>query len=350
MEVGMIRVGVIGATGYAGSQLVALLAAHPQVEITYLASHSYSGKSFGEIYPSLALLCNLTLQQEDIDQAAELCDVLFLALPHGMASSKVSSDLLARCIVIDLGADYRLKDLATYESWYQCEHPSSHLLAQSVYGLPELHRTAIRGANLIANPGCYTTASILTLAPLVGAQLIDPHSIIIDSASGVSGAGRSEKVDFLYCEANENYKAYGVTNHRHTPEIEQELSLLGGENLLVQFTPHLVPMNRGILSTCYATLKEGVTEAQVASAYHSYYDSEPFVRLMEDRLPETRFVRSTNLCAIGWRVDTRTGRVLAFGAIDNLIKGASGQAVQNMNIRCNLDERAGLSDSVASPL
>lgn len=346
----MITAGVIGATGYAGSQLVALLASHPEVAITYLASHSYSGCTFGEIYPSLKAICDLPLQQEEIERAAELCDVLFLALPHGMASSKVTEEILAQCVVIDLGADYRLSDSSVYEAWYKTHHPSTHLLAQSVYGLCELHREAIKGAQLIANPGCYTTCSILTLAPLLAKGLVDPASIIIDSASGTSGAGRSEKVDFLFCEVNENYKAYGVATHRHTPEIEQELSRCLGDEVVVQFTPHLVPMNRGILSTCYANLKAGVGEAEIAAAYEAFYHDEPFVHLLGSALPETRFVRSTNVCAIGWRVDGRTGRVIALGAIDNLVKGAAGQAIQNMNIRFGIEETAGLTTAVASPL
>lgn len=346
----MITAGVIGATGYAGSQLVALLSAHPQVRLAYVASHSYVGKRFGEVYPSLFPIGDLILQEEDIEEASHVCDVLFVALPHGMASHKISEEILSRCVVIDLGADFRLSDRAVYESWYQCDHPSSHLLTESVYGLCELHRRAIKGARLIANPGCYTTCSILALAPLVGTGLVDPTSLIIDSASGTSGAGRSEKIGSLFCEVNENYKAYGVTNHRHTPEIEQELSLQNGAPLVVQFTPHLVPMNRGILSTCYANLKAGVGEDEVKAAYEEYYGDEPFIRLMGSDLPETRFVRATNVCAIGWKVDERTKRVVAISAIDNLVKGAAGQAVQNMNIRFALGETTGLATSVASPL
>jgi N-acetyl-gamma-glutamyl-phosphate reductase len=345
----MLTVGVIGATGYAGSQLVALLAQHPEVSLEYLASHSYHGQRFGEIYPSLIQSCNLELQEEDVEQAAKACDVLFLALPHGMASSKVNQSILDQCVVIDLGADYRLADVATYSQWYQTEHPSSDLLSQSVYGLCELHREAIREASLIANPGCYPTSATLTIAPLLAANLIDPSTLIIDSASGTSGAGRSAKIGSLFCEVNENYKAYGVTDHRHTPEIEQELSAILGSPLVVQFTPHLVPMNRGILSTCYAKLLEGVGEKEIAEAYHDYYRDEPFIRLMDSHLPETRFVSGTNVCAIGWRVDERTGRVIALGAIDNLIKGASGQAVQNMNIRFGFEETMGLPVAVATP-
>ncbi|HZJ87856.1 MAG TPA: N-acetyl-gamma-glutamyl-phosphate reductase [Sphaerochaeta sp.] len=345
----MISVGVIGATGYAGAQLTALLAAHPHVNLTYLASHSYSGRRFSEIYPSLAGRCDLLLQEEDIEVAADACDLLFLALPHGMASEKVNAAILNRCVVIDLGADYRLDDVEVYQRWYETAHPSAELLDQSVYGLCELYREKIKTAQLIANPGCYTTAAILTLAPLVGKGLVDPTSLIIDSASGTSGAGRAAKTATLFCEVNENFKAYGVTDHRHTPEIEQELSKQNKEPLVVQFTPHLVPMNRGILSTCYANLKEGVSGEDIASAYRGYYEDEPFIRLLGSSLPETRFVSNTNLCSIGWKVDERTNRVIAIGAIDNLVKGASGQAVQNMNIRFGFDETAGLPTSVESP-
>lgn len=346
----MLHVGVIGATGYAGSQLVALIANHPLVEITYLASHSYAGKRFSDIYPSLFSSCDLLLEEEDIEEASKRCSVLFLALPHAMASKLVTPAILERCIIIDLGADYRLSDASVYENWYKTTHFSKELLGQAVYGLCELKREQIAKANLIANPGCYTTTSILTLAPLIAKQLVDPTSLIIDAASGVSGAGRSEKIDSLFCECNESYKAYGVTNHRHTPEIEQELGLLNQAPLLVQFTPHLVPMNRGILATCYANLKEGVGEEDIAKAYQEFYANERFVRLLGSTLPETRFVRNTNTCAIGWKVDKRTNRVIAIGAIDNLIKGAAGQAVQNMNIRCNLGETTGLPSTVASPL
>ena len=346
----MIRAGVIGATGYAGSVLVTLLVGHPEVELVYLASHSYANKPYSEIYPSMSGHCDLILQEEDIEEASKGCDVLFLALPHTLASQKVTQEILERCVIIDLGADYRLKDLDTYEAWYQCTHYSKELIDQAVYGLSEHYRSEIQKTNLIANPGCYTTCSIMTLAPLVAEGLIDPHSIIIDSASGVTGAGRAEKTANLYCEVNESFKAYGVTNHRHTVEIEQELSLLNKEPLLVQFTPHLVPMNRGILSTCYANLKEGVGEKEITDAYEKWYKGEVFVRLMGSLLPETRYVHSTNTIAIGWKVDPRTKRVIALGAIDNLLKGASGQAVQNMNIRFGIEESLGLAKWIANPL
>lgn len=346
----MVTAGVIGSTGYAGAILVSLLASHPQVSLAYLASHSYVGKRFSSIYPSMEGTCDLVLEEEDLQKASKLCSVLFLALPHGLASKLVTDEILDRCVIIDLGADYRLSDASVYTKWYKCEHESQHLLQKAVYGLSELKRNAIAKSNLIANPGCYTTCSILTLAPLVAENLIDTKTIIIDSASGVTGAGRVERTDSLFCECNESFKAYGVTNHRHTPEIEQELSELAGQQLIVQFTPHLVPMNRGILSTCYANLREGVGEEEIGSAYAKWYAKEPFIRLMGSNLPETRFVKNTNTTAIGWKIDPRTRRVIAIGALDNLVKGAAGQAVQNMNIRFGFAENSGLATSVANPL
>ena len=346
----MITAGVIGSTGYAGAQLVSLLANHPHVSLTYLASHSYVGKRFSSIYPSMEGTCDLVMEEEDLEKASKVCSVLFLALPHGLASKLVTKEILSRCVIIDLGADYRLSDASVYEMWYKSEHDSTDLLKEAVYGLSELKRNSISKTNLIANPGCYTTCSILSLAPLVAEGLIDTKTIIIDSASGVTGAGRVERTDSLFCECNESFKAYGVTNHRHTPEIEQELSLLAKAQIIVQFTPHLVPMNRGILSTCYANLKDGVDEEQVGKAFAKWYGNEHFIRLMGANLPETRFVKNTNVTAIGWKVDPRTKRVIVIGAIDNLIKGAGGQAVQNMNIRFGFAENAGLATSVVNPL
>ncbi|HHT80286.1 MAG TPA: N-acetyl-gamma-glutamyl-phosphate reductase [Spirochaetales bacterium] len=346
----MVKAGVIGSTGYAGAQLVSLLANHPHISLTYLGSHSYVGKRFSSIYPSMQGSCDLVLEEEDIEGASRRCSVLFLALPHGMASKLVTKEILERCVIIDLGADYRLSDVSVYTQWYKSEHTSQHLLQEAVYGLSELKRPLIAKANLIANPGCYTTCSILTLAPLVAENLIERTSIIIDSVSGVTGAGRVERTDSLFCECNESFKAYGVTDHRHTPEIEQELSALAGQKTVVQFTPHLAPMNRGILSTCYANLKDGVGEDEIGAAYAKWYAEESFIRLMGTSLPETRFVKNTNTTAIGWKVDPRTRRVIAIGALDNLIKGAGGQAVQNMNIRFGFAENAGLASTVVNPL
>ncbi|MGN0905843.1 MAG: N-acetyl-gamma-glutamyl-phosphate reductase [Bullifex sp.] len=337
----MIKAGIIGATGYAGSELVRILSSHPDTVITYLGSHSYAGKKYSDIYPFFTGICDMVLSEDSVDKAAEECNVLFLALPHGIASSVVNENILSKCFVIDLGADYRLHDADVYETWYKTEHKSKELLKSAVYGLPELHREEIKNTRLVANPGCYTTCSILTLYPLVRKGLIDISSIVIDAKSGTSGAGRGEKTANLFCEVNESIKAYSVAGHRHTPEIEQELSLASGDSIILDFTPHLVPMQRGILATCYAKLKDGVSADDVSRAYHEAYDGEYFIRLAS-YLPETRFVRNTNRVDIAWKINSRTGRITALGAIDNLVKGAAGQAVQNMNILFGLAETAGL--------
>lgn len=336
----MVKATVLGSTGYAGAELVRILSGHPDAEIVYLASHSYAGKKFSDIYPGMRSVCDMTLSDDDISKAAENADVLFMALPAGIASEAVTPELLEKCVVIDLGADFRLHDAKVYEAWYKKEHKHPELLDEAVYGLPEIHRESIKGKKLIANPGCYTTCTILTLYPLIKAGLIDTSTIVIDAKSGTSGAGRGEKLGSMFCEVNESIKAYGVTNHRHTPEIEQELSLASGEDIVLQFTPHLVPMNRGILSCCYAKLKKGVSEEDVRSAYGMYSD-EPFIRVSDD-LPETKYVKGTNMVDISFRIDGRTGNIIAIGAIDNLVKGAAGQAVQNMNIAFGLDETEGL--------
>ena len=338
----MVKAAVIGATGYAGSELVRILSSHKEVELTYLASHSYQGKKFSDIYPFFYSSVDLTLEEDAMEKAAKESDVIFLSLPHGLASSQVTEDLIKDKVVIDLGADFRLKEKGIYESWYKCTHHSPHLLQKAVYGLPEIHRSEIKSAHLIANPGCYTTCSILTLYPLVKHSLIENESIIIDAKSGTSGAGRSEKSENLFCEVNESIKAYGVASHRHTPEIEQELSAAALSSFHLTFTPHLVPMQRGILSTCYASLKSGVTPSDIDNAYKECYEDEPFVRLTP-YFPQTRFVRGTNYCDISYAIDERTNRIIAIGAIDNLVKGAAGQAVENMNIAFGFCESEGLS-------
>ena len=342
----MIKAAVLGATGYAGAELVRLLSSHPDVEMTYLASHSYAGKKFSDIYPGLRSVVDIVLSEDDINAAADAADVVFLALPAGLAAKTVTAGILAKTKIIDLGADFRLHDKNVYEQWYKKEHNAEDLLKEAVYGLPEIHRKDIAGKRLVANPGCYTTCSILTLYPLVKNNLIDMDMIVIDAASGTTGAGRGEKVTSLFCEVDESIKAYGVTDHRHTPEIEQELSQAAGHPLLVQFTPHLVPMNRGILATCYAKLKDGVEEIDVEKAY-SMYEGEKFIRLVPTP-PETRYVKGSNTVDIGYRIDPRTRNIVAMGALDNLVKGAAGQAMQNMNILFSLDEAEGLSVSSAS--
>lgn len=344
----MVKAAILGATGYAGAELVHILSGHPDTELVYLASHSYAGKKFSDIYPGMKGVCDQELREDDIKKAAENADVIFLSLPAGLASGIVTDEILEKSAVIDLGADFRLHDKETYETWYKTEHHSPSLLEKAVYGLPEIHREAIKGKRLIANPGCYTTCSIMTLYPLVKAGLVKTDGIVIDAKSGTSGAGRGEKLGSLFCEVNESIKAYGVTTHRHTPEIEQELSEAAGKNIVLQFTPHLVPMNRGILSVCYAKLEKDVTEEDVRNAY-SVYEGEPFVRLL-DTLPETRYVKGTNLVDISWCIDKRTGNIIAMGAIDNLVKGAAGQAVQNMNIVFGLEETEGLKRGASCPL
>ncbi len=337
----MVKVGIIGATGYAGSELVRILSQHKDAELVYLASHSYAGKKFSDIYPYYKNIVDLTLEEDNLDKAADKADVVFIALPHGIASKVVNEDILSRCKIIDLGADFRIHDKEVYEKWYKVEHFGEDILKEAVYGLPEIHRDEIRKARLVANPGCYTTCSILTLYPLLKNHLIEEDSIVIDAKSGTSGAGRGEKVANLFCEVNESIKAYGVTTHRHTPEIEQELSLAALSSITIDFTPHLIPMQRGILATCYGKLKAGATEEDVKRAYSDAYSSEPFIRLL-DTLPETRFVRGSNYVDISYKINSRTGRIIAVGAIDNLVKGAAGQAVENMNILFDLDEREGL--------
>ena len=349
----MIKAGIIGASGYTGQELYRILSSHPEVTIEVITSRTYAGKTPGSVYGNLygtsphsngnADLSKTVFSSSSITEAAEKCDVLFLALPHGLASHQVTPDLLTKTQIIDLGADYRLKSLSTYETWYKTEHGSPDLLPEAVYGLCELFRENIKHTRIIANPGCYTTCSILTLAPLLKAGLINPAAIIIDAKSGVSGAGRAAKTGTLYAECNESVKAYGVASHRRTPEIEEQLSILAGSDITLTFTPHLIPMNRGILVTAYASPKPGITEQDIAGAYHKAYDNEYFIRLLPNGVfPETRWVKGSNFCDIGFKLDSRTNRLIMGGAIDNLVKGASGQAVQNMNIMFGLPEQTGI--------
>jgi N-acetyl-gamma-glutamyl-phosphate reductase, common form len=337
----MIKAAIIGATGYAGAMLTSLLSAHPEVELTSLTSHSYSGKPFSSIYPAFRGVVDNVLEEDNARAVSEKADVLFFCLPAGLASDAVDEEMLKKCRVIDLGADFRFSDVNTYKEWYKKDHGHPELLEKAVYGLPEIHRSEIKGAALIGNPGCYTTCSILALYPLVKEHLIVTDSIIIDAKSGVSGAGRSEKIGSLFCECNESIKPYGIKSHRHTPEIEKELALASGEAMTLQFTPHLVPMERGILSCCYAKAKKGVTKEEIDAAYKKCYGDEYFIRIL-DSAPETRFVKGSNSVDIYPVLDERTGNVMAFSALDNLVKGAAGQAVQNMNILFDLDEKTGL--------
>ena len=352
----MLTVGVVGATGYAGAELMRLLCRHPQVQKILAGSHRYVGDPYSAVYPNFSKIHDAPCQESDIAELAKECDVLYLSLPHGIASRQVTPEVLSQCVVIDLGADFRLKDQQVYESWYHTSHGSPELLSQAVYGLSEIHRSSIRHAKLIANPGCYTTCSILTAYPLIAEGLIDPDTLIIDAKSGVSGAGRSEKLGSLFCECNESLKPYGVTTHRHTPEIEQELSLAQsesaeGKDLIVSFTPHLVPMNRGILATLYASVVPGTTLDDIVAAYRKWYADQQFIRILSPgSFPETRWVKGSNYCDIGFTIDERTGRIVACGALDNVVKGAAGQAVQNMNIVFDFEESSGLDAVPAFPL
>ncbi|AEC02972.1 N-acetyl-gamma-glutamyl-phosphate reductase [Parasphaerochaeta coccoides] len=350
----MFSVGIIGITGYAGVQLAHMVARHHHARLTYAGSHSHAGRKLKDIHPHLASPeGDILLQDDDIQTAAASCDVIFLALPAGIAAGTLNEDILKKTVVIDLGADFRLRDRAVYEAWYKKLAAPSALLEKAVYGLVELHRDEIRNSRLIANPGCYTTCSILSLHPLLKQGLIEPEGIIIDAKSGVSGAGRELSIDTQFCEANESVKAYGVAVHRHTPEIEQELGFArqGGQPVIVQFTPHLIPMDRGILTTCYASLKAGVNASSVAAAYEDAYGKEKFIGMRpSSSLPQTRWVKGSNRCDIGWVIDERTGRIIVVGALDNLVKGAAGQALQNMNVVMGCDEDTGLSASGIFPI
>lgn len=338
----MIRAGVIGATGYIGQQLVWFLNNHPDCHIDFITSHSYGDDVYSSIYGQYrGFMEKRCISIREMDAYLGETQVVFIALPHGK-----SFDIARKCLsegvkVIDMGADFRLKDGDLYRQWYDVDHQAEELLKKAVYGLPEIYRNKIKDAQLVANPGCYPTASILGLMPLVKHGLIHLDSMIIDGKSGVSGAGRGAKTDLLYGEVNESFKAYGVVGHRHTPEMEQELSKVCGSDLVLSFTPHLVPMNRGILVTCYGNLKSGISQEEIYQLYRQEYGEEPFVRVLEE-LPQTRWVRGSNLCDIALRVDGRTNRVIVMAAIDNMIKGAAGQAIQNMNLLFNRKESLGL--------
>lgn len=341
----MIKVGIIGATGYAGAELVRILLQHKDVKIAWYGSKSYVDQAFSSIYRNFFKIVEDTCLDDNIEQMAEEVDVIFTATPQGLCSSLVNEEILSKVKIIDLSADFRIKDVERYEEWYQIKHQSPEFIAEAVYGLPELNREDIKKARLIANPGCYPTCSILSIAPLLKKGLIDPSTVIIDAKSGTSGAGRGAKVANLFCEVNENIKAYGVATHRHTPEIEDQLSLCAGEDMVINFTPHLVPMNRGILVTAYASLKDKNTTAEeIMAAYEEAYKDEYFVRVLPKGTPtETRWVEGSNFADVSFQLDKRTGRVIMMGAIDNLVKGAAGQAVQNMNLMFGFEENEGLT-------
>ncbi len=337
----MIKVGIIGATGYAGSELVRLITQHPKAELVTMTSQSYAGQDYKEVYSNYSHL-DYVCEEEHIEEMAEKCDVIFLALPHGVASKKINADILSKTKIIDLGADFRIQDVDVYEKWYTT-HYSKDILPEAVYGLCEINRDKIKGKRIVANPGCYTSCSILSLYPLVKEGMIDLSSIIIDAKSGATGAGRGLSLGNHYCELNESVKAYKVASHRHTPEIEEQLSIAAGQDIVLNFTPHLIPMDRGILATCYATLNKKYTYEDIRKAYEKHYGNEHFIRLTKEGVfPETKWVKGSNFVDIGFTVDERTNRVIVIGALDNLFKGAAGQAVQNMNIIMGIEETTGI--------
>ena len=337
----MIKVGIIGATGYAGSELVRLITQHPKAELVTMTSQSYAGQDYKEVYSNYSHL-DYVCEEEHIEEMAEKCDVIFLALPHGVASKKINADILSKTKIIDLGADFRIQDVDVYEKWYTT-HYSKDILPEAVYGLCEINRDKIKGKRIVANPGCYTSCSILSLYPLVKEGMIDLSSIIIDAKSVATGAGRGLSLGNHYCELNESVKAYKVASHRHTPEIEEQLSIAAGQDIVLNFTPHLIPMDRGILATCYATLNKKYTYDDIRKAYEKHYGNEHFIRLTKEGVvPETKWVKGSNFVDIGFTVDERTNRVIVIGALDNLFKGAAGQAVQNMNIIMGIEETTGI--------
>ena len=339
----MIKVGIIGSTGYAGGELARILLQRDDVEIKWFGSKSYVDQKYASVYQNMFQIVDDVCMEENMEKLAEIADVIFTATPQGLCASLVNEELLSRTKVIDLSADFRIKDVAVYEKWYKITHPSPQFIGEAVYGLPELNREKIKKARLVANPGCYPTCSTLAVYPLVKEGIIDTDTLIIDAKSGVSGAGRGAKVDNLYCEVNESCKAYGVASHRHTPEIEEQLSYGAGKPVILNFTPHLIPMNRGILITAYASLAKKVSYDEVKAVYDRYYGLERFVRLLDkDVCPQTRWVEGSNFVDVNFKIDERTGRVIMMGAMDNMVKGAAGQAVQNMNLMFGLAEDTGL--------
>lgn len=335
----MIKVGIVGATGYVGTELIRILINNPMVDIRYITSESYEGSSYSDIYENYRDVFTKDCQRKDLEKIAEDVDVIFMSLPHGLVSKELNDSILKKTKVIDISADYRLKDKDVYEQWYNTKHESPKLLKEAVYGLCEKNRKDIKEARLVANPGCYPTSSILSLMPLLEENIIERNSIIIDAKSGVTGAGRGTNLATHFPECNETTKAYSIGSHRHIPEIEEQLGVL------VSFTPHLVPMNRGILTTSYVNLKENLDYKDIKNIYEKHYKDEYFIRLTKEGVfPETKWVKGSNFCDIGFKVDKRTNRIIVVGAIDNMVKGAAGQAVQNMNIMFGLKENTGLKD------
>jgi N-acetyl-gamma-glutamyl-phosphate reductase len=346
----MMRVGIVGASGYTGVELARLLAGHPEIRLTVATSRQYAGKPLAEVFPNLRKRVDILCENLSVEELVDRADFFFTAVPHKTAMDIVPQLLAAGKKVVDLSADYRLHNPAIYEAWYQ-EHTSPELLAEAVYGLPELYREHIATARLTANPGCYPTSVILALAPLLRKGMIDPATLIIDSKSGTSGAGRAANVGTLFCEVSDGFKPYKVGGtHRHIPEIEQELSLAAGESVTVSFTPHLLPISRGILSTIYASLTPEGKAADLQALYEQTYQDEPFVRILPAGVPPaTQHVRGSNCCDLSLQTDARTGRLIVMSAIDNIVKGASGQAVQNMNLMNGFPETIGLMGAPLFP-
>jgi len=339
----MIKVGIMGGSGYTGEILVGLVLRHPEAELVFVTSQSHKNEKLSDVYPHMEGITDITYKAPDIDKLAGTADVVFLALPNGMAMNIAPKILEAGVKVIDLSADFRFKDASVFKEWYKADHSSKNLLSKAVYGLPEIEK--ISGAKLVANPGCYATASILGLYPLVKEELIELDSIVVDAKSGVSGAGKALADDTHFPNCNEGVSAYKVAAHRHTPEIEQEL----GEGIKITFTPHLVPMTRGIFSTIYAKAKKAIDEGKLTKIYKDIYKGKPFIRVLERKLPSTKYVCGTNYCDIAVKYDKRTNKVIVLSAIDNLVKGASGQAVQNMNLMFGLPETSGLEQIAIYP-
>lgn len=339
----MIKAGIIGSTGYAGAELVRLLMGHKEAEIVWYGSRSYIDQPYASIYRNMFELVDEKCLDDNMEELCKKADVIFTATPQGLCASLVNDEVLKNTKIIDLSADFRIKDVNIYEQWYGIEHKSPQYIEEAVYGLCEINREQVKKARLVANPGCYPTCSTLSIYPMAKEGLIDVNTIIIDAKSGTSGAGRGAKVNNLFCEVNENIKAYGVATHRHTPEIEEQLSYAAGKPVLLNFTPHLVPMNRGILVTAYASLTKKVTEEEIRSIYQNYYRDEYFVRVLNPGdCPETRWVEGSNYVDVNVKLDERTNRLIMMGAMDNLVKGAAGQAVQNMNLMFGLSEQEGL--------
>jgi len=345
----MVRAAIVGASGYTGAELTRILSRHPEVELVAVTSRKYAGKKLSQVFPHLKDVADIRCEDVSPLELAKRANCVFTAVPHQTAMDLVPVLLEGGCKVVDLSADFRIHDEEVYQHWYQ-PHTAAGYLPEAVYGLPELHREKIRGCRLVANPGCYPTSAILGLAPLLKNRLIDPTTLVIDSKSGTSGAGRGAQVGSLFCEVTDGFRAYKVAEHRHTPEIEQELSELYGESIVVSFTPHLLPMSRGILSTIYARCVKTLSQDELQNLYAAFYSSEYFVRVLDKGMvPATQYVRASNFCDIGLKYDSRTGRIIVLSSIDNLVKGAAGQAVQNMNIMFGLDEKTALQQVPVFP-